>query len=410
MVSFSINGVDQGQANTTSLAGALVSPAVNNDTNSASFKLNTGQRSFAYTVPTNHKAICTANFADPGIANGSTAVNVKTWSGDSSERAITGYNLSPDLVWIKTRSASDEYVLCDVVRGAGKVMSSSAATKESDFSDPGYWGSVKTFDSDGFTVQTGAGGYERVNLSGRTYVGWAWDAGSSTTSNTDGTITSSVRASQTNGFSVIGYTGTGSAGTIGHGLNAAPEFIIVKNRDTARPWSVFHQSIPNMNSGYINLNLTTAFTGSYTGVWNGTDPTSSVFSVGTDTESNNSGDAFIAYCWTSVSQYSSFGSYVGNGSSDGPFVFTGFRPRWILIKDIDGAINWRLLDTARSTYNVADDGLHPNTTGSENTTNMAMDILSNGFKVRATADINASGNNHVYIAFAEHPFATARAR
>jgi hypothetical protein len=392
------------------LAGALVSPAVNNDTNTASFKLNTGARPFAYTPPTGHKAICTTNFADPTIADGSTAFNAKTWSGNSSETAITGYNLSPDLVWIKTRSASDEHVLSDVVRGAGKVLSSSANNIESDFSDPGYWGSVKSFDSDGFTVQSGAGGYHRVNLSGRTYVGWAWDGGTSTSSNTDGSITSNVRASQTNGFSVVGYTGTGTAGTIGHGLNAAPEFIIVKNRDTNRPWSVFHQSITNMSSGYINLNSTGAFTGSYTGVWNGTDPTSSVFSVGTDTESNNSGDAFIAYCWTSVSQYSSFGSYVGNGSSDGPFVFTGFRPRWILIKDIDGAINWRLLDTARSTYNVADDGLHPNTTGSENTTNMAMDILSNGFKVRATADINASGNNHVYIAFAEHPFATARAR
>ena len=516
--------------------------------------LNFGARPFAYTPPTDHVSLCTTNLPDPTIGDGSTAMDVKTWSGDSTERAITGYNFSPDFVWIKTRSTSDEHVLSDIVRGAGKVMSSSANNKESDFADPGYWGHVSSFDSDGFTLDNGAGGYHRVNLSGRTYVGWAWDAGTSNTSNSVGSLNSSlynqserwrdaltssngftsgyeaakafdgvfdsgggsanqggggtltftppealtvtslelecyndvtltlpdgstqtitgtgglnlyrtanigsgfsftgsnsitmsrsggyvyfgrikingkelvdddvtingpsiastVRANTSTGFSIVSYTGTGTAATIAHGLNAAPEFIIVKNRDTDRPWSVFHQSITNMNRGYLNLNLTNAFTGNYNGVWNATDPTSSLFSVGTDNESNNSGDDFIAYCWTPVEGFSSFGSYEGNGNANGPFVYTGFKPRFIMIKNIDNygsGYDWFMFDTARDTYNVAENTLKSNLSGTEYDSD-SLDILSNGFKIRATTNgINLNSHTHIYLAFAENPFRISRA-
>ena len=402
-VRFYVNGSDKGQANTSSLAGALVSPAVNNDTNSASFKLNTGQRPFAYTVPTNHKAMCTANFADPTIADGSTAFDVITATGTGAERTFTMTGgFGPDLVWSKSRSNAYNHGLFDTVRGGTKRLRSNGSNAEDTSANQ-----VKSFTSNGF-VQGG----DVPNTSGETGVYWAWDAGTSTASNTDGSITSNVRANTSAGFSIAGYTGTGTAGTIGHGLNAAPEFIIVKNRDTGRPWSVFHQSITGMSSGYLNLNLANSFTGSYTGVWNGTDPTSSVFSVGTDNESNNSGDDFIAYCWTSVSQYSSFGIYTGNGASDGPFVFLGFRPRFLLYKRTDAAdtVGWILTDSERNTYNVIDDYLSPTTASAEGTTDI-VDFLSNGFKMRiAGADGNVSGGTYVYAAFAEHPFATARAR
>jgi hypothetical protein len=226
-------------------------------------------------------------------------------------------------------------------------------------------------------------------------------------------IATTVRARPETGFSIVSYTGTGSAALVGHSLGVAPSMIIVKNRDTARPWSVFHKSIPNMSSGYINLNFTNAFTGSYTGVWNGTDPTNSVFSVGTDTESNNSGDDFIAYCWAPVEGYSSFGSFIG--SQNFPFVYCGFRPRFLLIKPYDLASGWQLYDSERNSFNPADDYLAPNEASAEvnSVNNNQFDFLSNGFVPRGVANSgsNYTGYNFLYAAFAEHPFASnARAR
>jgi hypothetical protein len=292
-----------------------------------------------------------------------------------------------------------------VIRGGDKLLNSNNTSAEGTYTDM-----ITAFNSDGFTLGADATTLQ-LNESGRTYVGWAWDGGTSTATNTDGSITSSVRANPSAGFSIVGYQGTGTAATIGHGLNAAPEFIIVKNRDTARPWSVFHQSITGMSSGYINLNLTNAFTGSYTGVWNGTDPTNSVFSVGTDNESNNSGDDFIAYCWTPVAGYSSFGSYVGNGSSSGPFVFTGFRPALVICKASSTTSSWNMFDSTRAPFNVVKAGLLADSANAEFSSSDRIDILSNGFKVRSgTAEPNASGVTYIYMCWAEHPFATARAR
>ena len=404
------NGTSQGTM-VTGLTGTWA-PSWN-QYQSTSLIYNFGQRPFDYTPPTDHVSLCSTNFADPTIADGSTAMNATTYTGNGSTQAVTGLNHSPDLAWIKHRTRSQSHVIYDIVRGAGtgKSLSSNSSGVEGGAGDGTVYGYLSAFGSDGFTVIDGSDAEDYVNKSGAPYIAWTWDGGSSTSSNSDGSITSSVRASQTNGFSVVGYTGTGVGATIGHGLNAAPEFIIVKNRETARPWSVFHQSITNMNSGYINLDANTAFTGSYTGVWNGTDPTSSVFSVGTDNESNNSGDDFIAYCWTPVSQYSSFGTYVGNGSNDGPFVFLDFRPRYILIKCSSDTGDWFIHDSARDPYNSVDDALRANLPNATSTTGDRMQFLSNGFKItKSNADMNGSGRTFIYAAFAEHPFKSARAR
>ena len=406
------NGTSEGTLTAPELpAGSVYTPACimanTNSSNSANF----GQRPFTYTPPTGYVSLCTTNLPDPTIADGSTAMDVVTYSGDGTNGRDITVNHSTDLVWIKSRNQTDNHILADIVRGTDKIIFSH--TNLAERSDSTVANSVTAFNSDGFTIGNNANAAQ-TNQSGFTYVAWSWDGGTSTVSNTDGSITSNVRANASAGFSIVGYQGTGTAATIGHGLNAAPEFIIVKNRDTARPWSVFHQSITNMSSGYLNLNFSNAFAGSYTGVWNGTDPTSSVFSVGTDNESNNSGDDFIAYCWTSVSQYSSFGSYVGNGSSDGPFVFTGHRARFLMIKcSTKNGEDWLMLDTARDAYNDGDSSaLYASLSHADNSTStITTDILSNGFKARATnAAINASGQTYIYMSFALHPFATARAR
>ena len=384
--------------------GSAYTPAaIMAGTNSTMFA-NFGQRSFKYTPPTGFVSLCTTNLPDPTIEDGSTAFNAKTWSGNSSERALTGYNLSPDLVWIKTRSASDEHVWSDVVRGAGKVLSSSASNKESDFSDPGYWGSVKSFDSDGFTVQSGAGGYHRVNLSGRTYVGWAWDGGTSTVSNTDGSITTNVRASASNGFSIIGYTGNATTGaTLGHGLNSAPELLIFKVRSDSGNWYTYHKSAGATK--YFTLDRTHGATSN--SFLDDTDPTSSVITVSNAFEVNGVNEDIICFAWTSVSGYSSIGSYTGNGNANGPFVFTGFRPRFVLVRSMAGGENWGIFDTARDPDNNGNlNKLTADETNAEAVdTGSYFDILSNGFKIKASGGLtNANNDTYIYAAFAENPF------
>jgi hypothetical protein len=400
-VRFYINGSDQGQANTSSLAGALVSPAVNNDTNSASFKLNTGQRPFSYTPPTGHKAMCTTNLPDPTIADGSTAMDVKIWTGTGVARSITGYDFSPDLVWGKARSASNSHWLMDTVRGAGKRLISNSAGAEDSPS-----GILTSFNSDGFSLGTNT---EANNSNGTTYVGWAWDGGSSTVSNTDGSITSNVRANASAGFSIIGFTGNATVGaTIGHGLNSKPEFFTIKVRGSEANWYTYHKAYGATK--YLTLDRThAAVANTYL---NNTEPTSSVITLNNTFEVNGVNENIICLAWTSVAGYSSFGSYQGNGSVDGTFVFTGFRPRFILLKRYDASgHSWNIMDTARSTNNVVAATLFPDSSAAE-ASSVSMDILSNGFKFRTSSGgPNGSGMDYIYAAYAEHPFASnARAR
>ena len=658
---------------------------------------NFGQRPFEYTPPTGFLSLCTQNLDDPLIADGSTAFDVKTWDGDSTERPITGYKFSVDFAWIKTRNGSDEHVLSDIVRGAGKVLSSSAINKESDFADPGHWGSVKTFNSDGFTVQSGAGGYHRVNLTGRTYVGWAWDGGdlatvsafnqsqvwssgtstsltqgswanvfanSFSTSWADGTdawvlntsstlnfstalptgaiqvyatasgasatdcyvsfsdgtntyttgnlsgvnhawvdvasgsslsgitsvtinsgpgsseglslkaikvagkelvdaglipvgglnsslydqsttwsdlmsghyqnaasafdangttyaeansgatieidlsnnsitatsrlqvlndpaftgstdvqykiyttsssspafsktiggtesfneassnwssaaitkitvrglnegariskviydgktlvndtttppnlpsLTSTVRANPTAGFSIVSYTGSTGTGSFAHGLNAAPEFVIIKNREEDQNWTIYHKSLTL--GDYLKFTLNSAI--DYP-MFNDAHPNSSVVYVGNDDQVSKNGIDYIAYCWTPVEGYSSFGKYSGDGSDDGPFVYTGFRPAFIITKAYSTNSNnnnhWNIRDTTRNPYNEAGEVLAASNSNTFlDNSHTGIDILSNGFKLKADSNgqSNYSGWDFIYAAFAENPFKTARAR
>jgi len=403
-VYFSKNGTWQASGNPaagtnaayTNLTGTVHIAVAAKSTGSAT--LNAGQRPFAYTAPSGFKALCTQNLPTPTITNGATAMDVKLYTGTDSSQTITGLGFSPDLVWGKTRNGSLSHVWMDTVRGTGVYLRSNLTSADAVNTDV-----ITSFNSNGFTL----GSSSALNSSAYNYAAWCWDAGSSTVTNTSGTISSQVRASASAGFSVVTYTGTGANATIGHGLGVAPRMVIVKRRDTTGDWAVWHTSIPAAN--YLLLNSTAASTAGAT-YWNSTSPTSTVFSVGTATNTNANTGTYVAYCWAPVAGYSAFGSYTGNGSADGPMVFTNMRPRWIMLKQTDTTSNWTIIDTAREGYNVDNDPLYPNLADAEGTTDL-VDILSNGFKLRSTdVSVNASAGTYIYACFAENPFALARAR
>jgi hypothetical protein len=274
------------------------------------------------------------------------------------------------------------------VRGVQKSLYSNLTNAEA--TDPG----VYSFDSDGFTAYNSA----------YTYVAWNWNAGGSTVTNTSGSISAQVRANPTAGFSVVTFTKNASTNeTIGHGLGVAPTMIIVKTRGSAgyTGWAVYHVSTGT--NGYLELNTTSAFNTLST-TWNNTAPTSTVFTMGTGwTAASNS---MVAYCFAAVAGYSAFGSYTGNGSTDGPFVYLGFRPRFIVYKISSGTTgNWKMHDTSRGTYNANSPELLAESSAAEGASSGLFDLLSNGFKLRTTSsNYNGSGNTYIYMAFAENPF------
>jgi len=377
---------------------------------SLTFAVNFGQRPFAYTAPSGYKALCTTNLPTPTIADGSTVMDVVTYTGNGSTQSISGIGFSPDFVWIKNRSNGYNHVLFDVVRGSGgsKVLFSNRSTVEGGGTgeEGTVYGHLSSFNADGFTVAPGTGSPLWVSSNNDSYVSWAWDAGTSTVTNTDGSITSEVRANASAGFSIVTWTGTANA-TVGHGLNAAPQFVVTKSRTNSVPWRIWSAEFSNAASDFLGFDSSGAatFPGTYWG-----SMTSTTIGMGAGTYDNNVG-SMVAYCFAPVDGFSSFNSYTGNGSTDGLFVYTGFRPRWIMIKRTNATANWRVLDTARDTYNVASAELYPSISNAENSFN-ALDINSNGFKLR-TSDVNynASGSTYIYAAFAENPFAlNSRAR
>lgn len=328
--------------------------------------------------------------------------DVITYTGDgTSSRNITGLNFQPDLVWIKIRSSATSHALTDSVREAPNQLSSNSTGAEvSDY----YYGGVSGFLSNGFTVVAGGGGSPRVNESGQTYVAWCWKANGTGVTNTAGSITSTVSANTSAGFSVVTWTGNGSAGaTVGHGLGVALKMLIVKNRvqGTYGNWNVWHTALTG--SQYLTLN-DTAGAGTNNNRWNGTIPTSTVFSLGADSfgNTNKSGDTYVAYCFSEVAGYSKFGSYTGNGSTDGTMIATGFRPAFIMIKRTDTTGNWTMYDATRNTYNAGSYPLYPNLSNAEDASTDHFDWLSNGFKMRSTNQ-NASGGSYIYMAFAKVP-------
>ncbi len=369
------------------------------------FYVNFGQRAFRDTAPSGFKALCTQNLPTPTIGATSTTqandyFDVSLWTGTGVAQSITNSgSMQPDFVWTKTRSQANDNFLFDAVRGVGKYIVSNSTAAESTVAQ-----TLTAFNSNGFSVGTD----NDTNASGRTFVGWQWRASNATAvTNTAGTITSTVSASTTSGFSIVTYTGTGANATVGHGLGVAPQMVIAKDRQTANPWLVWHTGIAGTE--YLIFN-TTAAKGTLATVWNSTIPTSTVFSLGSDGNVNPSGKNCVAYCFAPVAGYSAFGSYVGNGSADGPFVYLGFRPRYVLIKRTDTTNNWFVSDSSIAPYNLVENGLYPNLVNAEGAIN-ALDFLSNGFKPRANyAGANASGGTYIYAAFAESPFKYSLAR
>ena len=505
----------------TSLPTTGLSPFAGCYGSSNTIILNAGQRSFSYTPPTGYKSLCTTNLPHPTIADGSTAFDSVTYSGDGTNgRAITGINHSPDLVWIKARNQADGHNLFDIVRGTTKVIKSNNTNAELTESN-----SLTAFNSDGFTVGSNASNAQ-VNASGFTYVAWAWDAGANSSktytvkvvsdggnkfrfddfgtsavtldleegstyvfdqsdssnathplrfataadagggteyttgvtttgtpgqtgakttitvasgaptlyyycsshtgmggqantnstagaSNFAGSIQSSVRANPSAGFSIVEYSATGSTGSIGHQLNAVPDFILAKSRTSTGSWMTYHSAYPGGTHGFNFQASTGVYTDS--GFWNGASPDSNVITLGSYTSTAHD---WIAYCWSAVEGYSSFGKYTGNGSAtDGPFVYTGMLVSWVLIKRSDGGSeNWILWDTARNESNVMGKQLYPNTSSAEadagtDSAYGILDCVSNGFKIRGShSSFNVSGGEFIYLAFASQPFKTARAR
>ena len=321
--------------------------------------------------------------------------NTKTYAGNggSSTDSITGINFQPDWVWIKARNNAYNHNLYDVVRGlsSGAILSNTTAAQDSTQR-------ISSFDSDGFTLP--ATNYTYVNASGTNYVAWNWKAGGSGSSNSDGSITSTVSANTTAGFSISKYTGTGSNATIGHGLGAAPKMIIIKNLTNTINWHCYHKSLGATK--VIYLSLTNAAATDSTS-FNDTEPTTSVFSVGTDTGTNQSGSDFIAYCFAEKKGFSKFGSYTGTGAKN--FVYTGFKPAFLMVKKFSGTDAWVMVDNKRDIDNPVSNYLLANSNAAE-ASGLTYDFLSNGFAFNDSSQ-NASGDSYIYMAFAEEPLVSS---
>jgi hypothetical protein len=327
--------------------------------------------------------------------------NTLLYTGDgTSSRALTGLGFQPDMVWTKRRSTSDNHHLFDSVRVVSSVPQRLFPNLNN--AEDGNFGSLDSFDSDGFTV----GSNVATNSSGETFVAWNWLASNTTASNTDGSITSTVSANTTSGFSIVSYTGTGANATVGHGLGVKPDLIIAKNRTDAVDWYVYHSSLGATKN--LRLNQTFAEL-TESAVWDNTEPTTSVISVNNANGTNGSSDNLIFYCMTSKKGFSKFGSYTGNGSTDGTFVYTGFSPSFVIRKRTDSADSWQMHDNKRDTFNVTYHRLLADDSGSEYTsTSNQLDFLSNGFKCRASnGGANGSGGTYIYMCFAENPFVTS---
>jgi hypothetical protein len=363
---------------------------------------NFGQLGFVGTPPSGFKKLNTANLPAPTIKDPSKFYQTDLFTGTGSElvRTLTdggGGAVKPDLVWIKDRDTSVEHVLTDSARGATKEINPDSSLTETTVAE-----GLKSFDTSGFTLGTDS----NYNASSSLNVAWCWNtqggAGSSNTAGSINTTTTSVGATQ--GMSISTFVGTGVAATIGHGLSSAPEFIMVKNRTVVgHDWAVYHKDQNATPEDFYLVLDEAAAPVDAADRWNDTAPTSTLFSLGTADHVNESGGSIVAFCWHGVEGYSKFGSYEGNASSDGPFVWCGFRPAWILIKDIDVSRNWILTDSARAPFNQTNAIMLPDEAGQEETSN-DMDILSNGFKLRDAHGGTNYASTYIFAAFAEFPF------
>ena len=379
----------------TGLTGGGYFPYAGSLTNAKVIYANFGQRPFAYTPPAGFKALNTNNLPTPSIVNGANFMAAKTYTGtgviQSISNAVNSVSFQPDLVWIKSRTpGATNHALFDSSRGVTKYLSSNTTTAETTLAQ-----SLTALNADGFSLGTDT---TLVNANANSYVAWQWKE--------------SIAA----GLDIVTYTGDGTNRTIAHNLGVAPAMVIVKRYDAPNTgnWQVRHTSIAAANS--IQLNATNGSVAAAT-VWNSTAPTSSVFSIGTSTDVNATGGTYVAYCFAEIAGFSKFGSYTGNGSADGPFVFCGFRPKWVMVKETTtNTWNWWIIDSSRNAFNLSDKGIVANSTAIEATavSYLNIDLISNGFKLRSGGNVseqtNVLGNNYIFVAFAEVPSKYALAR
>jgi hypothetical protein len=409
-VTFYKNNASQGSFSFTAGTEMFVFGRTNG-TGSETADFNFGQRPFAYTPPAGFKSLHTGNLPDSAIENGSEYFAATTYTGTGATQSISndvnGVSFQPDLVWIKARSIAYSHVATNSVAGATKFLVPNGTDSEYTQAD-----TLTSFNPDGFSLGADAT-YLNFNANTKTYVAWNWKAGGAAVTNTAGSITSQVSASPTAGFSVVTYTGTGANGaTVGHSLGVAPSMIILKGRSAGTaggPWYTYHVSTGATN--LLRLNTTAAAASD--SIFNYTTPASTTFTLGAPAGfSNGSGENYVAYCFSEVSGFSKFGSYTGNASADGPFVYLGFRPKFVMVKRTDASDSWQIMDTERDTYNPTDSVLFPNLSNAEDSRTVNnYDYLSNGFKLRTSnSGHNANGGTYIYMAFAENPFKNSLAR
>ena len=349
------------------------------------------------------------NMAYTTIDDPSAYFQAKIYTGTGSSLALTfdgNSDLQPDLVWVKSRTNAYSNYIYDSTRGVQKRLLTDATSAESTLAQ-----GLTAFGSDGMTFGTDAG----ANESSDAHVAWGWKAnGGTRTTNTESGNNpgGGYQANTTGGFSIVDYTGTGAAGTMAHGLGAAPGVIIVKRRDDASSWIVYHRgntSAPETDILELQANNATYDNSTY---WNDTAPTSSVFTINTSSDGNADAATYVAYCFAEIQGYSKFGSYTGNGNADGPFIYLGFKPAWVVIKRTDSTNNWGIFDSTRDTFNQVGKQLYANGTEAEDADaahSSGRDYLSNGFKLRETGNaINGSSATYIYMAFAEHPFVSSK--
>ena len=364
---------------------------------------------FYYAPPTGFLALCTSNLPDATVVP-SEHFNTVLYTGGGGTQSFTGVGFQPDLIWQKKRSNAGNHTLADAVRGTEKRLQVDNNSAEDTLS-----GFFSSFNSDGFTTS-------QYNDSGESYVAWNWKANGSGSSNTNGSINTTVSANVDAGFSIVSYTGTGTAGTVGHGLSSAPDIVIVKRRNATAYWYMNLKNIPSQSAqadmvGVLNESIAIDGYNVGSAIFSNTAPTSTHFTITTSAVVNANASTYIAYAFHSVDGYSKVGSYTGNGSTDGTFVYTGFRPAYVMIRRTDSNAQWTILDNKRDLYNVSKKLLYADSTSAEQdgisdrTPDWLVDFNSNGFKLRATnSDSNGNSANLIYLAFAEQPFKYSNAR